>query len=85
VTVGVDASVKGQGSVGFRILVDGKEKGKNGKSGLMTGMTLPKTLSVEGLENAERLQLWVDDGGDGPQNDLANWVDAVLTVKETPK
>ncbi len=85
VTVGVDASVKGKGSVGFRILVDGKEKGKNGKSGLMTGMTLPKTLSVEGLEEAERLQLWVDDGGDGPENDLADWVDAVLTVKEGQK
>ncbi|MBM4142044.1 MAG: hypothetical protein FJ225_00400 [Lentisphaerae bacterium] len=82
VTVGIDAAAKGRGSVGFRILVDGKETGKNCKSGPMTGMTLAKTLSVEGLEDAERLLLLVDDGGDGAENDLADWVDAVLTVKE---
>ncbi len=81
VTVGIDAIAKGRGSVGFRILVDGREKGKLGKSGPMTGMTLPKTLSVEGLEDAERLLLVVDDAGDGADNDLANWVDPVLTVK----
>lgn len=81
VTVGIDAMARGRGSVAFRILVDGQEKKK---SGPMTGMTLPKTLSVEGLDNAQRLLLWVDDTGDGSENDLANWVDPVLYMKETP-
>jgi hypothetical protein len=85
VTVGIDTITKGKGSVVFRILVDGKEKGKTCKSGLMTGMTLFKTLSVDGLEDAERLLLLVEDGGDGLENDVANWVDPVLTVKDAPK
>jgi hypothetical protein len=85
VTVGIDATAKGRGTVGFRILVDGEEKGKACKSGPMSGMTLAKTLSVEGLENAERLLLVVDDGGDGSENDMANWVDPALTVKAAGK
>lgn len=80
VTVGIDAMAKGRGSVGFRILVDGVEKKR---SGPMTGMTLPKTLAVDGLDKAERLLLWVDDAGDGSEKDLANWIDPVLYLKET--
>ena len=80
VTVGIDAIANGRGSVEFKILVDGVERKK---SGPMSGMTLPKTLLVEKLENAERLLLWVDDTGDGAENDLANWVNPVLRVKET--
>ena len=80
VTVGIDELAKGRGSVVFRILVDGVEKKK---SGPMTGMTPPKTLTVEGLENAERLLLVVDDTGDGALNDLANWADPVLYLKGT--
>jgi hypothetical protein len=29
--------------------------------------------------------LLVEDGGDGLENDVANWVDPVLTVKDAPK
>jgi hypothetical protein len=82
VTVGIDAITEGKGSVSFRILVDGKEKAK---SGLMSGMTLPKTLRVDDLDGAERLVLMVDDGGDGSDNDLADWVNPVLVVKEAQR
>lgn len=79
VTVGIDAIAKGRGSVAFRILVDGVEKAE---SGPMSGMTLPKTLTVENLDEAERLLLLVEDAGDGAEDDLANWVEPVLIVKE---
>ena len=46
-TVGVDGSTEGRGSVIFRIFVDGKEKAN---SGLVTGFSKPKTLHVDGLE-----------------------------------
>jgi hypothetical protein len=82
VTVGIDAITEGKGSVSFRILVDGKEKAK---SGLMSGMTLPKTLRVDDLDGAERLVLMVDDGGDGSENDLADWVNPVLVLKEVQR
>ena len=48
----------------------------------MSGMSIPKSLTVDGLENAERLVLYVDDTGDGPENDMANWVEPVLYLKE---
>lgn len=80
VTVGIDAVTRGKGTVAFTVYVDGKEKKK---SGLMSGMTIPKTLTVDGLDNAERLVLHVDDTGDGADdNDLADWVDPVLYLKE---
>jgi len=79
VTVGIDAATQGKGTVGFKILVDGKEKAK---SGPMTGMALPRTLTVDDLGKADRLLLVVDDGGDGSDNDLANWVEPVLYLKE---
>jgi hypothetical protein len=34
------------------------------------------------LQDAERLVLHVDDTGDGADNDLANWVEPVLLLKE---
>jgi len=79
VTVGIDTIARGRGSVGFRILVDGEEKAR---SGPMTGMTLAKKLEVDGLEDAERLLLLVDDAGDGSEKDLADWVEPVLYLKE---
>jgi len=82
VTVGIDAITAGKGSVSFRILVDGKEKAR---SGATSGMTLPKTLRVDDLDGAERLVLMVDDGGDGSENDLADWVNPVLVLKEVQR
>jgi hypothetical protein len=79
VTVGVDAMARGRGSVGFRVLVDGIEKAR---SGPMTGMTLAKKLEVKGLKDGERLLLMVDDGGDGSENDLGNWIEPVLYLED---
>jgi hypothetical protein len=79
VTVGIDGSTDGKGSVVFRILVDDAEKVK---TKVMTGFSNPETLTVEGLGKARRLTLVVDDGGDGQQNDLANWVNGKLFLEE---
>jgi hypothetical protein len=82
VTVGIDAVTAGKGSVNFRILVDGKERARSGPT---SGMTLPKTLRVDGLDGAERLVLRVEDEGDGSDNDLADWVNPVLVLKEAQR
>jgi hypothetical protein len=75
VSVGIDGSTEGRGSVVFHIYVDGKERAN---SGVMTGFSKPKTLNVGELENARRLILNVTDADDGNRDDLANWVDGRL-------
>jgi len=75
VTVGIDGSTEGRGSAIFRIYVDGKERAS---SGVINGFSKPKTLSVDGLEKAQRLILNVTDAEDGNRDDLANWVDGKL-------
>jgi hypothetical protein len=79
VTVGIDGSTEGRGSVVFRVFVDDKERVD---SGLMTGFSPPKTLKVEELAGARRMILSVLDAGDGDRNDLANWVDGKLYLKK---
>jgi hypothetical protein len=78
VTVGVDGSTEGRGSVLFRIFVDGKERAS---SGTLTGFSKPVTLRVDKLESAQRLILSVTDAEDGNRDDLANWVDGKLFLK----
>jgi len=75
VTVGIDGSTEGRGSVIFRIFVDGKERAA---SGIMTGFSKPQTLKVDKLEGARRLILSVTDAEDGNRDDLANWVEGKL-------
>jgi hypothetical protein len=77
-TVGIDGSTEGRGSVVFRVYVDGKLRAD---SGVVNGFDAAKTLSVDGLDKAERLILSVTDAGDGDRHDLANWVDGRLTLK----
>ena len=79
VTVGVDGSTEGRGSVQFRVYVDGKLRAD---SGTLSGFSPAKTLNVEKLGEAKRLLLSVTDGGDGNKFDLANWVDGKLYLKE---
>jgi hypothetical protein len=79
VTVGVDGSTEGRGSVVFQIFVDGKERAN---SGLMTGLSKAKLLRVDQLGQARRMILSVQDGGDGNRNDLADWVDGKLFLKQ---
>jgi hypothetical protein len=78
VTVGVDGSTEGRGSVVFRVYVDGKLRAD---TGVVNGFDAAKTLTVDGLGTAERLILSVTDAGDGDRHDLANWVDGRLTLK----
>jgi hypothetical protein len=75
VQVGIDGVTDGKGSALFRVLVDGVEKAK---TGLMTGFSKAEKVSIDGLEKARRLTLIVEDGGDGQQNDLADWADGKL-------
>ena len=82
VTVGIDGSTEGRGSVMFKVYVDGKEKQS---SGVMTGFNKPKTLRVDGLEGARRLILSVTDAEDGNRDDVANWVDGKLFLKVEKK
>ena len=77
-TVGIDGSTEGRGSVVFRVYVDGKLRAD---SGVVNGFDAAKTLTVDGLDKAERLILSVTDAGDGDRHDLANWVDGRLTFK----
>ena len=78
-TVGIDGSTEGRGSVFFRVYVDGKERAN---SGLMSGFAKPKTLAVADLENAQRLILNVTDAEDGNRDDLADWIDGKLYLKK---
>jgi hypothetical protein len=78
VEVGIDTATNGRGSVRFRVLVDGVEKAA---SGAMTGFTAAASLTVTDLASAQRLLLLVEDGGDGNQDDLANWVNGSLTLR----
>jgi len=79
--VGVDDAGGPTGSVVFKVLLDGKTAFD---SGLMrTGQAAkPADLDVAGVAE---LRLVVTDGGDGPQGDHADWVDAVVDDVVLPK
>src|SRR5581483_1932300 len=82
VTVGVDGSTEGRGSVIFRIYVDDKPRAD---SGVLNGFSKPQTLVVDKLAGARRLILSVMDAGDGNKHDLANWVDGKLYLNNSKK
>src|SRR2546425_5105220 len=78
--VGIDDDRQpGQGSVTFEVWVDGK---KVADSGLMKGGDAPKSLSVD-LTGAKRMILAVGDGGDGIQNDSADWSGALIVMAQS--
>jgi hypothetical protein len=79
VTVGIDGSTEGRGSVVFHVYVDGKERAN---SGPVNGFSKPKTLKIDGIAGAQRLILSVTDAEDGNRDDLANWVDGKLYLKD---
>lgn len=72
--VGVDDETKGKGSVIFKILGDGKILWE---SGVMRGGEPAKRVDVE-LKGVKRLELVVQDAGDGIDDDHADWGHAVL-------
>ena len=75
--VGVDDSVGSAGSVVFEVLGDGAVLYS---SGLLTGADPPAFTGRVNLRGVRELVLVVRDGGDGSQDDLANWGDAFLSA-----
>jgi hypothetical protein len=73
-TVGIDDETAGQGSVNFRVLLDGREAWQ---SGLITGHSALKRVQVDTTQ-AKRLTLVVDFGSLGDVQDHADWADARL-------
>jgi len=74
--VGVDAETGEQGSVDFKVFVDGKLKAD---SGVLRGGQAGKSLDVD-LTGAKFLRLLVTDAGDGIDHDHADWGEATITV-----
>ncbi|MGA2067699.1 MAG: NPCBM/NEW2 domain-containing protein [Thermoguttaceae bacterium] len=72
--VGIDDSTGGRGSVGFRVLVDGRPKYS---SGPVRGGAAPLGVTVD-LAGAKRLDLVVDYGEQGDVLDHADWLGARL-------
>lgn len=70
--VGVDDEKKGMGSVRFEVKVDGRSMVR---TRILRGGDKPQPISVD-LRNAKRVELVVDDGGDGIDSDHADWADA---------
>ena len=83
--VGVDDHGGAAGSVVFKVLLDGKE---SFNSGLMKTGQPAKHIALDVAGVAE-LRLVVTDGGDGVQNDHADWanaaVDDVIPHKPVPQ
>ena len=69
------------GSVVFKVVVDGQERFN---SGVMRQKDAARTLQVP-VKGASELCLIVTDAGDGMGNDLANWLEPVLTKDPTAK
>lgn len=72
--VGIDDSTGGQGSVGFRVFVDGKLKFS---SPPIRGGGPPQAVSID-LAGGKRLDLVVDYGEAGDVMDHADWLGARL-------
>jgi hypothetical protein len=68
----IDDSTAGQGSVAFRVFVDGRQKFA---SGPVRGGDAPLPVSVD-LSGAKRIDLVVDYGEGGDVMDHADWLDA---------
>ncbi|MCB9766731.1 MAG: NPCBM/NEW2 domain-containing protein [Candidatus Omnitrophica bacterium] len=75
-SVGVQKQAQDQGSVIFKIRVDGEEVFD---SGLMRESDPLKEIRIP-VEGAFDLELIVEDGGDGITCDCANWINPVLTA-----
>lgn len=72
--VGVDDSQGWLGSARFRVFADGVEVADTGK---MLNVTATRSISVV-TAGAQRLDLLVDNTGDGSDHDHADWADARL-------
>jgi glucose/arabinose dehydrogenase len=78
--VGVDDEVGTNGSVTFEVLADGASLFQ---SGLMTGSTATKNVSVD-LTGKDELVLSLRNGGDNMDFDHGDWAGARVTCKGVP-
>ena len=79
--IGVDnnwSTKGGRGSVVFRVSADGREVFR---SKVMRGEEEPRHIDLE-VGGAKELDLYVDDAGDGPNCDHADWAEAKITLKD---
>ncbi|MEM9802688.1 MAG: NPCBM/NEW2 domain-containing protein, partial [Planctomycetota bacterium] len=79
--IGVDDAVGANGSVVFEVQVDGVVAYT---SGLLTGADGPVHTGRIDVAGAHELLLVVRDGGDGAQDDHANWADATVFATTRP-
>ena len=79
-SVGVDDVMSGKGSVEFLVVGDGMVLWR---SGVMHGGDAARPVHVE-LSGVRKLQLKVEDGGDGIGQDHANWAMARFEVDGAP-
>jgi len=78
--IGVDNNVVTQnnmGSVVFSVSAGGE---KLYRSGIMRGEQGPERIDVE-VKGARAIDIHVEDGGDGPACDHADWADAMITMR----
>ena len=75
--VGVDDSAGAGGSVQFEVVADGVVLFD---SGVLTGSDAPVFTGRLDLRGVRELLLVVRDGGDGSQDDLADWADAFISA-----
>ncbi|CAN5589315.1 NPCBM/NEW2 domain-containing protein [soil metagenome] len=75
-TIGIDDEKDTNGSVIFRVIGDGNELFN---SGILRVNDPAKPLHV-GLAEVKRIELIVDDAGDGIDSDHADWCDAKFTM-----
>jgi len=80
-TVGIDDETEGDGSVVFRVLVDGRQRYA---SPVVRGADKPITLDAIDLTGAQTLELHVDHADYGDVQDHADWADARLVRSIRP-
>ncbi len=73
---GLDDERKGLGSITFHVRVDGKTVAE---TAVLRGGDAPQMLTAD-LTGARRMSLLVSDGGDGINNDHADWAGALLVL-----
>ncbi len=78
VTLGIDAVTEGRGTVKVKFIADGKVVKT---TDIINGFTEPLSISIDKLDNINRLLIVVDDAGDGEKMDYIDIVDGKLFYK----
>ncbi len=78
--IGVDHNERTRGGAGSAIFLIGNERGRLYQSGILRGGEAPVKIDVD-AHGATTLDLNVDDAGDGPACDHADWAEAAITLE----